>query len=55
MQPALALKRGDLLGVLTDSLRAKIGADARGLSAITMVLGTFGDECLNDHHSVVTG
>jgi hypothetical protein len=37
------------------ALGAPIGADARGLSAILVVSGTFGDEFLEDHHSVAIG
>jgi hypothetical protein len=54
-RPASTLKVGDLRGFLVTGLGAKIGADARGLSAIIVGSGTLGDECLDDHHSVTTG
>jgi hypothetical protein len=41
-----------LRGFLAAGLGAKISADARGLSAIIVVSGTFGDECLDDRRSV---
>jgi hypothetical protein len=46
---------GHLQAFLVTGLVSKIGADARRLSAIIVVSGTFGDECLDDHHSVATG
>jgi hypothetical protein len=44
-----------LRGFLLPALGAKIGVNARGLSAIIVVSGTFGDECLDDHHAVAIG
>jgi hypothetical protein len=49
------VKVGDLRGFLIAGLGAKIGADARGLSAIVVFSGTFGEECLDDHHSAAIG
>jgi hypothetical protein len=49
------LKVADLQGFLVSGLCAKTGADARGLSTIIVVSGTFGDECLQDHPSIATG
>jgi hypothetical protein len=48
-RPISALKVGDLQGLLASGHGEKIGADARGLSAIIVVSGTFDDECLDDH------
>jgi hypothetical protein len=45
-RPISALKVADLQGFLVAGLGAKIGADARRLSAIIVVSGTFGDQCL---------
>jgi hypothetical protein len=44
-----------LQGLLACGFHVRIGADAPGLSAIVVVSGTFGDECLDDHRSVATG
>jgi hypothetical protein len=49
------MKVGDLQGFLACGLDVRIGADARGLSAIIVVSGTFGDECMDDHHSIAMG
>jgi hypothetical protein len=53
--PISALKVGDLQGFLVTGLGAKIGADARGSSAIIVVSGTFGDKCLNAPASLWVG
>jgi hypothetical protein len=44
--PTSALKVAALRGFRAVGLGAKISADVRGLSAIIVVSGTFGDECL---------
>jgi hypothetical protein len=41
-----------LQGFLGRDGGAEIGADARRLSAIIVVSGTIGDECLDDHRPV---
>jgi hypothetical protein len=41
------LKVGDLQGFLVTVRGARISVDARGLSAIIVGSGTFGDECLD--------
>jgi hypothetical protein len=51
----LSAEKGQFAGALAAGLAAKIGAYARGLSAIVVVSGTSGDECLDEHRSVATG
>jgi hypothetical protein len=51
-RPTSASIDGDLQDFLVTGLGAKIGADARGLSAIIVVSGTFANECLNGHRSI---
>ena len=50
-RPSSALKWVICRDFLECRLDLRIGADARGVSAITVVSGTFGDECLEDHDS----
>jgi hypothetical protein len=44
----------DLQGFLAVGLGTNLGADARRSSAIIVVSGTFGDECLDDYCSIAT-